>query len=329
VVASYTIFDLVGRGGYGDIYAVRQTPTSPLLALKLEAHSAEKHALETELKFLKDIQDSPYFPHIIDSGSTSLYLYVVLELFGPSLSSMRREIPSRHYTVPTVVRLSIFMLECIRDFHEHGFVHRDIKPSNFLLRTGCKCPLVLIDFGLSRRYIDPETGAPVPERSSAGFRGTSKYASLTAHRLRDQGPRDDMVSWVYSLVEMLHGSLPWRTEGVENEVERLKSSTPAKILLWGLPPEFRAIWTYIASLEYLSKVDFDYVSALLRRALWNANGVKSPFDWEYESIEGEAVDDVVIPLPRAVDYVGAFGEGCVEEIEEIPEPNLCRYCEVA
>jgi serine/threonine protein kinase len=68
--------------------------------------------------------------------------------------------------------------------HESGFVYPDIKPGNFLLQPGRESNLVLIDFGLSKRYIDDEShlfpGIPQP-----GFNVTLKYASLLAQRGKD------------------------------------------------------------------------------------------------------------------------------------------------
>lgn len=49
-----------------------------------------------------------------------------------------------------------------------------------------------------------------PNRGEVGWRGTTRYGSLKAHRRLDLGRRDDLESWFYMLVEFTRGSLPWK-----------------------------------------------------------------------------------------------------------------------
>jgi tau tubulin kinase len=63
----------------------------------------------------------------------------------------------------------------------------------------------VIDFGLARRFVD-ESGATIPQRMEAAFRGSTTYASINAHKQLDLGRRDDVWSWLYCLVELLSGA---------------------------------------------------------------------------------------------------------------------------
>lgn len=47
-------------------------------------------------------------------------------------------------------------------------------------------------------------------RGEVGWRGTIRYGSLHAHLGVDLSRRDDVESWLYLLVEITKGSLPWR-----------------------------------------------------------------------------------------------------------------------
>jgi serine/threonine protein kinase len=328
MVASYTIVRLLGQGGYGDIYCVCRSDSSDLFAMKIEAFSAEKRGLDTELMFIEELQDSPLFPRLVESGTTESHRYVVQELLGPSVSNTRRQLPDHRYSLPTALRLSVFMVECIRDFHRHGFVHRDIKPGNFLLRKGGRSPVVLIDFGLSKRFIDPASGRPFPERSKAGFRGTNKYASLNAHRYRDQGPRDDMISWLYSVVELVEGKLPWGQERDAADMQRRKATIADRVLFTHLPHEFLEISYYFNTLGYLTKVNYDYVIGLLGKALRRAaKPVDCPFDWEALG-EDEVRELSAIELPKALDYARSMPQvECAPEEEEEDE-DRCTFCGV-
>lgn len=115
---------------------------------------------------------------------------------------------------------------CLRDLHECGFLHRDVKPANFTLgppiddaELSERSRIVyMIDFGLCRPFIDPNTGKPYPPRPRTGFRGTPRYASVNCLKSLDVGRRDDLWSVFYVLVEMMVGQLPWRRMNEKKEV---------------------------------------------------------------------------------------------------------------
>lgn len=44
----------------------------------------------------------------------------------------------------------------------------------------------------------------------APFRGTTRYASITALRQLEQSRKDDVESWFYVTVEWTTGALPWK-----------------------------------------------------------------------------------------------------------------------
>jgi len=47
------------------------------------------------------------------------------------------------------------------------------------------------------------------QRAKADFRGTSMYASVHVHRLKDYCPRDDLCSLLYVFCDLVSGGLPW------------------------------------------------------------------------------------------------------------------------
>ncbi|KAH0788401.1 CK1 family protein kinase [Histomonas meleagridis] len=303
-IADYVIVKLIGQGGYGDIYTVQKDESEEIYAMKLESITAEKQGLETEVAILSQVQDSEFFAKLYETGQTESERYLVMELLGPSVSNTRRQTPSHSLSLGTTLRIGIFMVQCIEDFHKHGFIHRDIKSGNFLLRYGHQNPLALIDFGLSRKFIDPQTNEPFPERKKCGFRGTAKYASVYVHESRDQCRRDDLISWCYSLVELVEGRLPWSTIHDNEQVHRAKARMSPKSLFKRFPQEFQEIYRYINTLTFTSVPHYEYIIQLILQSLVNMNfDLFSRYDWEYFKKEQIERYSPIPKLPKASELV--------------------------
>lgn len=279
ISSQYQIGPLIGKGGFASIYAMRDTQTGVIWAVKEEPKDCPKPVLRFEFDVLSQIQISPYFPALGIFGETPTFSFFSMELLGPSIGVVRRFLKLNTFSFSTSLRTSYHILKGLEIMHNFGFVHRDLKPDNILIREGTDYPICIVDCGLTYRYIN-NNGKHNPERNQIGFRGTRKYAPINAHLLKDLSRRDDLISWFYITVELLIGTLPWENINNNSEVLEMKKSFDITSLK-GLPIDLNPIYRYILSLKFDEKPKYSQIYTYLKRAI-DSIGVNfnDPYEWE-------------------------------------------------
>ena len=283
---SYKLDKLVGSGGYGQVYLAHEIGSNRSFAVKVETASDAKIAsLKKETANLLAIQKSHYFPKVFTSGKQNSIRFIVMELLGCSVATMRAQCDEKHYSTYTSLKIAYEMLKCIQALHNIGYIHRDIKPANFLIRASKKYPLCLVDFGLVRPYRDPKTNEIVPMKKGLTFIGTRKYGSLNAHEGYTLSRRDDMISWFYSVVELFDGALPWSDSKDNNTLYLLKRDAKSADLCSHLPAQFVEIYRRLRVLKYEEEPPYDYILSLIQSAIETFCQPPYQFDWELFSDE--------------------------------------------
>ncbi|KAJ6232412.1 tau-tubulin kinase 1 [Anaeramoeba flamelloides] len=291
--------DRIGKGGFGEIYISQDLKTKKYVAIKFEKIDRQKQALKLEIAVLRKLQNSIYVPRFIYCGRNLEYNYLVMELLGKNLSSLRKTRPFQRFSLATTIKLGIEMIFSIEDMHQAGFIHRDIKPSNFVLRkrrrrrttrtnkkfqeTNELSVICLIDFGLARRYRQSD-GHLRPPRPKVGFRGTARYASINSHEGNELSRRDDLFSLLYLFVEFLKGELPWSQIKDKLIISKLKSKFTTVNLVKGLPKQFVSFYEHIQSLQFEDVPNYKYLRKLLTDSFIEAGyDENTKFDWELDS----------------------------------------------
>jgi serine/threonine protein kinase len=284
VIGRYTLGPQIGQGAFGNIFTARDNETGLIYAVKNESSSSERKSLKFEYKILRRIQGINYFPKLFDYGETKNMSYCVIELIGPSLSSIIKNLPERKFSLSTGIRTSKYVLHAIQSLHVLGFIHRDIKPANILVRIQHSPPICLIDFGLVRIYRDQKTGKHEAQRMKSGFRGTKTYASFNAHIQNDLSRRDDMISWFYFMLDIMTPGLPWKSIPSAVDVAIMKNEFNVSEFVsenLSAAPELVKIWNIITPLKFEEEPPYSAIEELLNEIIAN-NNIKhtDPWDWK-------------------------------------------------
>ncbi len=185
----YELLELLGTGGFGRVYRVRDLHLERQVALKVLHPSFTSDPSVVE-RFRREAQlaaklDHPNIVNIYDIGGRSGLIWYAMELIdGPSLAQLvERDGP---LPLDRVLRLLREGLSALAHAHGQGLVHRDIKPENLLIAGDGS--LQITDFGLALALRGKFGGATSQS-------GTPQFASPE----QLLGERVDQRSDLYSL----------------------------------------------------------------------------------------------------------------------------------
>lgn len=172
IKSRWRITHKIGGGGFGQIYQAYDKIRREFVAVKVESNCQARQGIRMEVTVLRRIQNRQHVVELFSGGISTLYNYMIMTLLGSSLSELRRSLTEQCFTLSTVLRISLQILDAIEAVHSIGFLHRDIKPSNFAVGRENLRQIFILDFGLARKFTDNDHHVR-PARAEAGFRGTT------------------------------------------------------------------------------------------------------------------------------------------------------------
>lgn len=228
VAGRYTIFDLLGRGGFGAVYRAIQAPLGREVALKTIRPDASGGGVDPKARFFQEAKILAQLTHpgivrVFDYGEDQSGLFMVLEMIrGAPLSDLLRDGPLPY---ARVVDLGAQILSALAEPHEHALVHRDLKPDNILVVEGREGSQArLIDFGIAKALVSHEDD---PHTRTGIAIGTVRY--MAPEQLRQRGligPWTDQYSVGVILYRMVAGVTPFDGSTAEMAVGHLEKSPP-------------------------------------------------------------------------------------------------------
>ncbi|CAG2106110.1 unnamed protein product [Medioppia subpectinata] len=288
----YTICSTIGKGAYGICYEGLDVQSGQRVAIKVDTKGANSSSLVYETRIYKR-----YLSDLIQSGTKSgipallwagahpeLGHIMVMDRLGADLEKLF-QLCGQKFSTKTLLMIAVQAIDVLAAVHSRGLIHRDIKPENFLMGPAGGGPqarrLYIIDFGLSKPYVDRRTGAHIPFRDSAGMTGTPRYCSVGAGKGHEQSRRDDLESVGYMLAYFHQGQLPWQgMKGIRRQHKNaaicaVKDSASVQRLFDGLSPAFADFLSAAKLLAFTEEPDYSHWTDRFRQLV-------DEFDYKYD-----------------------------------------------
>jgi serine/threonine protein kinase len=187
----YELLQMIGSGGFGRVYRVRDLHLEREVALKvLHPHFTADPAVVERFRREAQLAARLNHPNIVDiydiAGRSGLLWYTMEFVDGPNLAQqVEKDGP---IPVEALLRLMREGLTALGLAHSLGLVHRDIKPENLLLERSGR--LRITDFGLALAL-----------RGQGKFGGATSQSGTPQFAAPEQllGERVDQRADLYSL----------------------------------------------------------------------------------------------------------------------------------
>jgi len=244
-ISHYRVTGRLGIGGMGIVYEGQDLRLSRPVALKflpedLAGDSEAARRLEREARTVAGL-NHPNICTVYEVDEHEGTAFIVMERVEGS--NLKQHMARQALDIPQIVDIALQITQALEAAHAAGIVHRDIKPGNIVVSTTGQ--LKVLDFGLARRFMLPETGEPIPGGSTILGRplGTANYMAPERILQFPPDPRSDLFSLGVVIYEMATGRLPFGgaspSETVTNILE--KDPIPLTSLSPGRPIQLERI----------------------------------------------------------------------------------------
>jgi serine/threonine protein kinase len=221
VQGKYQIIEVIGKGGMGVVYKVRQVAVSKLMAVKRLLASREESINESALRRFQ-IEAKACFKlnhknivKVFDFDPNDGDPFLVMEFVeGVSLSSLIRS--KVRLSIESTMEIALQLCDGLAHAHGHNILHRDLKPQNIMYQEirstelfGKEEPphVKILDFGLAKIFDTADGTARTLTKTGEAF-GTPLYMSPEQCQGKQLDEKSDIYSLGCVIYECLTGQPP-------------------------------------------------------------------------------------------------------------------------
>jgi len=203
----FEILQLIGAGGMGRVYKVRQPHLDRVAALKILPRELAADPQFAE-RFTREGQalarlSHPNIVSVFDFGKSGEFFWLLMEYVDGV--NLRQAMQAAAMAPSEALHIIPAICAALDYAHRQGVLHRDIKPENILIDTAGRVKIA--DFGVAK--FSGEAGRHLTLTLSGSALGTPAYmAPEQIERPQDVDHRADIYSLGVVFYEMLTGGLP-------------------------------------------------------------------------------------------------------------------------
>src|SRR5215469_2331542 len=231
----YVIEALLGEGGSGAVYLVRdQNADQQRFALKEvinpDKHERERFTFEGRVLWRLEHRALPRVYRVFENDKLKRVYMLMDYIEGPNLEVLQKEQPDQRFPLSLSLALLTPVVDALNYLHHQDppIVHRDVKPANIIVPMKGE-GAVLVDFGIAKEFVVDKT-TNVIRHGSPGYAAPEQYGGGT-------DPHTDLYGLAATLYTMLTGVIPPDAISRATRSKAFDPLRPVILLVPSIPPE--------------------------------------------------------------------------------------------